>query len=85
MFPLECLFKKWFGLANDDVAWSVSLGVESSQLEKQVSKTLFFSPKFNELFQNILNLFLKYVVLQENDSLRLEDFVLDDFSTALNK
>ncbi len=69
------------GLADDDVSGSVSLGVEPSKLEIKFLRLCLFS-KFGEFFQNVLNLFLEDVVLQEDDSLRLEDFVLDDFASA---
>ena len=69
------------GLANDNVSGSVSLGVKSSKLEVKFLRLCLFS-EFDEFFQNVLDLFLEDVVLQEDDSLGLEDFVLDDFASA---
>ncbi len=68
-------------MADDDIAWGVAFAVESSQLELQLWRLGFFS-KLNELFQDVLNLFLEDVVLQEDDSLRLENFIDNDFASA---
>ena len=69
------------GLANDNVSGSVSLAVEPSKLEIKFLRLCLFS-ELDEFFQNVLDLFLEDVVLQEDDSLGLEDFVLDNFASA---
>ena len=69
------------GLANDNVSGSVSLAVEPSKLEIKFLRLCLFS-EFDEFFQNVLDLFLEDVVLQEDDSLGLEDFILDNFASA---
>ncbi len=73
--------QKGLGLADDNVTGSVSLAIESSKLKIKFLRLCLFS-EFDEFFQNVLNLFLENVVLQEDDSLRLEDFVLDKFASA---
>ena len=73
--------QKRFGLADDDVAWSVSLSVEPSQLELKFLRLCLFS-EFDKFFQNVLNLFLKDIGLQQNDSLWLKDFVDGNFASA---
>ena len=69
------------GLANDNVSGSVSLAVEPSKLEIKFLRLCLFS-ELDEFFQNVLDLFLEDVVLQEDDSLGLEDFILDNFASA---
>ncbi len=73
--------QKGLGLADDDVTGNVPLAIEFSELEIEFLRLCLLS-EIDEFFQNTVNLFLENVVLQEDDSLRLEDFVLDDFAST---